>query len=785
VDLTFERRVQTVRREVLEPVDPAPKPLGDEAGMGVDQADQVVWKTVEREVEEVTWVAMSDGRPFERALRVNRADNPDLPAYARDGVYATITAAVADLNGVGVSGPVEFLLTDATYPSETFPIVVNVASGAPTATNTVTFKPNTGVTATVSGASGAGSIFKIFKTNYITIDGWNSVSAGTRDLTLENTSATTPNVVWFGSSGTTPITNGSLKNCVVRNGVNTSSAVVISDGTIAGNAGYFSNMEVRNNKIEKAYIGVYANGGTTPQNGSGLTLADNELNTSGANAMRKVGLYMQGVSGAVVTNNDIGNFEVVTSENDYGIWLASYAANVTVNANRIHDIGYTGTSGYGAKGIVASTGVTAANITISNNMIFNMTGDGDSYSLGCTYSPVGIYAFGTQGGLGIFDNSIFLYGNTINYTATAYSVGIGLDDASSASVSGNNVVNNLGRLSTIGAGAAAIALETGASQLTAGNYNNLYCNSTGGGVNLVGKIGVNDYATMLAWRTASGRDANSISADPQYVGNSNLHIRLDVPSPVSNAGAPIDGILFDYDGDNRSVVPDIGADEFLMYPRPTVSVSDVSVTEGNTGTVLADFLVTLSAVSDRAVSVSALTADSTATVADSDYVAISRRASVDWVAGDPLLVKHVAVTVKGDYNLEPDEVFHLLLTSPVYATMADSLGRCVIINDDDASGADGVLVPERTFLGTSAPNPFGDRTAISFGLHASGSVALEVFDLSGRLVRTLNQGSLEKGYKHAIWDGRDNQGNRLAAGVYFLRMQADHQTLKRTITILR
>ena len=124
------------------------------------------------------------------------------------------------------------------------------------------------MTPTVSGAARrAPRIFKVFNTNYITIDGSNSVGGTTRDLTLENTSVTSPNVVWFGSSGTTPITGGSLKNCVVRNGVNTSSAVVISDGTTVGSAGYFSNVEIRNNAIEKAFIGVYANGGTTPANG--------------------------------------------------------------------------------------------------------------------------------------------------------------------------------------------------------------------------------------------------------------------------------------------------------------------------------------------------------------------------------------------------------------------------------------------------------------------------------------------------------------------------------------
>jgi hypothetical protein len=590
-DVTFERQVQRVTREVLEPVEP----LGGDKSLAPEQME---WKLVTREVEEETWVPLVNGQKFEQPLRVSREEDSGLPAWSRDGAYATITAAVADLNVRGVDGPVQFLLTDATYPTETFPITVNVTSAAPTPTNTVTFKPNAGVTTTVSGASASSAIFKVFNTSYVTIDGSNTESGTTRNLTLENTSITSPNVVWFGSSGTTPITHETLKNCVVRNGVNTSSAVVISDGTIAGNAGYFSNLEVRNNKIEKAYIGVYANGGTTPQNGAGLTLAGNELNTAGTNAIRHFGLYVQGVNGGTIANNDLGNLEVATSENDFGIWLATGATNFTVNANRIHDIGYTGTSGYGGKGIAVSTGVAAAAITVANNMIFNITGDGDSYtSFGCTYSPVGIYAYGTQGGLDIYDNSIFMYGNTINYSASAYSAGIALDDASAANVSGNNVVNNLGRLTTVGVGAAAIALETGASQLATGDYNNLYTDSTGGGTNLVGKIGATDYATMAAWRTASGRDASSVAANPEYVSNTDLHVRTDVLSPVSNVGVSIATVTNDYDGDLRTATPDIGADEFTVFTLATAVVGSGTVTVSPAQTAYAaGTVVTLTAI---------------------------------------------------------------------------------------------------------------------------------------------------------------------------------------------
>jgi len=564
LDLTFERQVTTVTRESLEPVDETEK-----SGAA---ADRLVWKTVTHEVEQVSWTPVTGGRAYEGSLYAEQA-------RGTRGVYATITAAVADLNAAGVAGPVEFLLTDATYPSETFPITVNVTMNVPDATNTVTFKPYTGVTATIAGPSAGGSLFRVFKTNYITIDGSNSDGGTTRDLTLENTSATSPMVVPFGSSGTTPITNVALKNCVVRNGVNTNTPVVISDGTTAGNAGYFSNIEVRNNRIEKAYIGVYCNAAVAALNGSGLTIVGNDLNTSGANAIRYVGLYLQGVDGGVVAGNDIGNFETATSETDRGIWLATSTVNTIVNANRIHDLRYTGTLGYGAKGIGISTGAAAAGVVVSNNMIFNITGDGDSYTtFGCTYTPVGIYAWGTgQGGVGIYANSIYLYGNTINYSAAAYSVGIGLDDGSAADVTGNCVVNNLGRLALTGAGSVALALEIGASQLTGGDYNDLFCNATGGGLNLVGKIAAANYADLPTWRTASGRDANSISADPQYVGTTDLHIRQDLISPVGDAGTTITGIAYDFDGDPRGANPDIGADEFTIYFLATSVVGNGSI----------------------------------------------------------------------------------------------------------------------------------------------------------------------------------------------------------------
>ena len=69
------------------------------------------------------------------------------------------------------------------------------------------------------------------------------------------------------------------------------------------------------------------------------------------------------------------------------------------------------------------------------------------------------------------------------------------------------------------------------------------------------------------------------------------------------------------------------------------------------------------------------------------------------------------------------------------------------------------------------PNPFGPSTTIGFSLPRAGQTSLEVFDLDGRLVRTLVRAPLEAGEHQAVWRGDDQAGARLAAGTYFYRLR--------------
>ncbi|MFM8489013.1 MAG: hypothetical protein ACKOCH_22000, partial [Bacteroidota bacterium] len=92
------------------------------------------------------------------------------------GAFTTLTAAVAAYNAGCLNGPVTFSLTDATYPSETFPITIN-ANAYASAVNTLTIKPAAGQNPVISGSS-ASAIIVLNGADFVTIDGSNG--AGNR-----------------------------------------------------------------------------------------------------------------------------------------------------------------------------------------------------------------------------------------------------------------------------------------------------------------------------------------------------------------------------------------------------------------------------------------------------------------------------------------------------------------------------------------------------------------------------------------------------------------------------
>ena len=89
-------------------------------------------------------------------------------------------------------------------------------------------------------------------------------------------------------------------------------------------------------------------------------------------------------------------------------------------------------------------------------------------------------------------------------------------------------------------------------------------------------------------------------------------------------------------------------------------------------------------------------------------------------------------------------------------------------------------------LGQNRPNPFpGGVTLIEYVIPQQMRVTLQVYDVSGRLVRTLVSGSVSAGRNRVTWDGRDNFGSPVASGVYFYRLGNGTESLTRKGILLR
>jgi hypothetical protein len=638
-NIYFEKSVSKVMKEVEVPV-PVETPKYEKGQEPQSSSTEISFKpqTIKQimEVEEITWIPMENGIPYEGDLFVKKVNDPSLDyPLGSDGVYATITAAVADLNLRGVSAPVNFLLTDATYPTETYPLTIDVTNEAiPTSVNTVTFKPNTGVTVTVSGASAAAQIFKIFN-SYITLDGSNS-GGTTRDWTIENTSTTTPQVILVGSRGTTPITNVTVKNCIIINGINTSSALVVSDGIAPGTAGWFNNITIQNNSIQKAYIGNYNISVMSPGNGSGLLITGNDFNTAGANSIALVGVYAQGIDGATISNNNIGNYTTTQTANVTGIWLATGTVNSTISNNMIGPIDITttaprgivvtsgvtnsnvtvsgntvdnmittsttqsygiwvfstttgvmieknkvsniknnNTGGYGARGIHISTGVASTNITIKNNFVWSVQATSDA---AVTYWGIGIGIEGATTGVNVWHNSVHLYGSLAGYASGSGTIhtafGMITSTAAGLDVRDNIFVNSFDNTNQTTDKSYAINSQAPNTAFTDIDYNDYYVSGDPG---VLGFLGA-DQTTLSAWQTATGDDANSLNVDPKFVSNTDLHINTAYNN-VGDKGIFIPSVTTDIDGDTRSVTtPDIGADEYIFVPPSVLDPTNVSAT---------------------------------------------------------------------------------------------------------------------------------------------------------------------------------------------------------------
>jgi parallel beta-helix repeat protein len=98
----------------------------------------------------------------------------------------------------------------------------------------------------------------------------------------------------------------------------------------------------------------------------------------------------------------------------------------------------------------------------------------------------------------------------------------------------------------------------------------------------------------------------------------------------------------------------------------------------------------------------------------------------------------------------------------------------------------GESLPPVFDLGQNYPNPFNPSTTIAFDLPENVRVALRIYDVSGRLVRSLMGGEIVTAGRHkAVWNGRNDAGNSVASGVYYYRIETPVYSATKSMILLK
>ena len=102
----------------------------------------------------------------------------------------------------------------------------------------------------------------------------------------------------------------------------------------------------------------------------------------------------------------------------------------------------------------------------------------------------------------------------------------------------------------------------------------------------------------------------------------------------------------------------------------------------------------------------------------------------------------------------------------------------------DVKGSLESFSPSKYSLLQNYPNPFNPETCIEFSNTQPGIISLEIFDITGRLVRSIGNHLFSEGNHHIIWDGKNNEGLQSSSGIYFYRLIINDKSTKMKKMIL-
>ena len=88
-------------------------------------------------------------------------------------------------------------------------------------------------------------------------------------------------------------------------------------------------------------------------------------------------------------------------------------------------------------------------------------------------------------------------------------------------------------------------------------------------------------------------------------------------------------------------------------------------------------------------------------------------------------------------------------------------------------------------LENNYPNPFNPSTVINFTLPEEMKISLSIYNISGRYIKTIINGSKSAGRSSVVWDGLDSSGNKVSSGIYFYELRTDDFVSSKKMILLK
>ncbi len=510
-----------------------------------------------------------------------------------DPEFVRLGKAFDSLNTVGVSGPCTFYFLDASY---TEAANIALACTGTSATNTILFKPytgvvtnihftqladNTGPSARIVFGSNTIAAYTLVTMDYVTFDGSNTVGGTTRDLSITEVNNTP--TFQYGIRFVGDVNNFNLKN------------VKITISETSGGSSYGVLVTPRNQSatdyipdyitVDNCEVVITGGGacqgmsigasGTLlgPNYPTGIVFRNNKITA------RTRGFFLSTGTGDVdIYGNEIYVNQTNTSTLSQGIYAFSVASPtkvINIYKNKFMQL-QTANNAVGDWGILGIFIGTQGIYNIYNNLITNFSTTTVAANPSCVVEGIRV-STATVNGIttNFYHNTVVIPDLTIvPGTGTVIPKAFYLNFSGASGTRAADLKNNIfASQEDDFLSYSMVWRDTTSGEAVTSNYNDLSFVTNG----KAGLYNATDCNALSDWQTNASLDANSISSDPLFVASADFH--LQGSSPCINAGTNA-GIATDLDGNPRpepsGTLYDIGAYEYQAAPAPPAPVANAA-----------------------------------------------------------------------------------------------------------------------------------------------------------------------------------------------------------------